>query len=68
VLWQLHWQKMSDQKLTKFIAQGDFDSADDVGEWARKIIEKRKKEIPDGWGPLLCDDKAPMFRVIAAGD
>jgi hypothetical protein len=61
MLYQLHWQNLSIDKHneTEFVAQAgseDFPNADALVAHFREIIERRKAECPEGWGPMICDE------------
>lgn len=67
MLVQLHWQNRADVKQTEFVAQGEFDDATAMGEWAKEIIDRRANEMPAGWVPLICNEQSEYF-VWAAPD
>lgn len=62
VLIQIHWQSISDSNQTEMVAQGgDFKTSDEMQEWIREVVQRRKDECPDGWQPMVCDSTSDYF-------
>jgi hypothetical protein len=61
MLIQLHWQDRADPEKTELVAQGEFADSDAAMAWATELIERRGKEMPEGWCPLLCDEDSNYF-------
>ena len=59
---QVHWQKIGDCDQTQMVAQGgDFKTAEEMQEWIREVVERRKSECPEGWQPMVCDSTSEYF-------
>ena len=59
---QVHWQKLNEPSKTEMVAQGgEFETAEEMHEWIREVVERRKDECPDGWIPMVCDSTSDHF-------
>jgi hypothetical protein len=62
-LWQLHWQNPRDLTQTIFVGQsGSLSSFEEFEAWFNGLIEHRRAECPQDWGPLVCDQDSHYFR------
>ena len=63
---QVHWQKIDEPNQTQMVGQGgDFKTAEDMHEWIRELVDRRKEECPDGWQPMVCDSTSGFFMWAA---
>jgi hypothetical protein len=59
---QVHWQKIDDASKTEMVAQGgEFKTAEEMHEWIREVVERRKSECPEGWQLMVCDSTSEYF-------
>ncbi len=59
---QVHWQKIDETNKTELVAQGgDFKTPQEMQEWIREVVERRKSECPEGWQPMVCDSTSEYF-------
>jgi hypothetical protein len=59
---QLHWQKIDDPSKTEWVAQGgDFATPEEMQNWIREVVDRRKEECPEGWHPMICDSTSDYF-------
>lgn len=68
VLAQLHWQNPLVVDETKFVGQfpiGEL-GASEFQAWSSDLIERRKSDCPDGWGPMVCTQESRHFTLVAA--
>jgi hypothetical protein len=64
MLFQLHWQHRADFHKTEFVAQAEANSPDELEAMQRHfaaIVERRKDECPEEWGPMICTEESPYF-------
>lgn len=65
---QVHWQKIGDCSKTEMVAQGgDFKTPEEMHEWIREVVDRRKDECPEGWEPMVCESSSDYFvRAMAS--
>jgi hypothetical protein len=65
-LYQLHWQNRSNIQETEFVGQFEAATVEEARDRLNDLIERRRNECPEGWGPLVCNQDSGYF-VLAAG-
>jgi hypothetical protein len=66
---QVHWQNIDDASKTEMVAQGgEFNTAEEMHEWIREVVDRRKEECPEGWRPMVCDSTSDFFVWAAKGN
>jgi hypothetical protein len=66
VLIQCHWQNRIKPSETRFIAQGEVDgdclvAGVEATQWAGKVFEQHREEMPEGWCAMVCTEDAKEF-------
>jgi len=65
-LMQLHWQKRGNFRVTIFVGQsGPIRSEEDYHGWIRPLLERRGRECPDGYTPMVCTQDSEHFALAA---
>lgn len=58
---QLHWQERKNHANHKLVAQTTNSDQLNLYEWSEDIINRRAAECPEGWGPMICDERYELF-------